>query len=448
VIDEIRVHETGRPILVGTVSIEKSELLSNKLNKFGIKHDVLNAKFHEREAEIIAQAGRKGAVTIATNMAGRGTDIILGGNPEHVAWEDLRQKYASRLDIPKAEWDEHTGRIAKREGMVEEGRKVAEVGGLHVIGTERHDARRIDLQLRGRSGRQGDPGSSRFFLSLEDDLMRIFAGEWVKNMLTRLGMQEGEAIESRMVTKRIEAAQKKVEERHFDMRKHLLEYDEVMDEQRKRVYSYRQRILDGYNCRQLILEMIDRQIERSTKHFLDPNYRWGTVAEWAVQVLHIEIDASAVEGMNRTQAEEFLRDECRSQAEEQIKEQIEECLPEGAEDKNEWNWLALSRWANASWGLNTNDRELRKIGRDELFYHLAERAKEGSTRPICRPWRRFSTSRGAGIRFATGCTSSLCSRLNLMNSKNSRLPSQRIHPRENRGLCIAKRRFPSRSPSA
>ncbi|MGE3316864.1 MAG: SEC-C metal-binding domain-containing protein, partial [Planctomycetaceae bacterium] len=390
VIDEIRdVHQTGRPILVGTVSIEKSELLSNKLGKYGIKHDVLNAKYHEREAEIIAQAGRKNAVTIATNMAGRGTDIILGGNPEHLAWEELRQKYASRLDIPKAEWNEVTSRIAKREGMLDEGRQVAEVGGLHVIGTERHDARRIDLQLRGRSGRQGDPGSSRFFLSLEDDLMRIFAGDWVKNMLTRLGMQEGEAIESRMVTKRIEAAQKKVEERHFDMRKHLLDYDEVMDDQRKQVYTYRQRILDGTNCRQLILDMMDRQIERSTKHFLDPAYRWSTIVEWAAHALHLEIEASQVGGMNRDQADEFLRDECRRQADDTIMEQIEENLPEDAEDTSEWNWLALSKWANAAWGLNTNDRELKKIGREELFAYLSSRAHESIDKADLSPLDSF-----------------------------------------------------------
>ncbi len=255
----VEVHSTGRPILVGTVSIENSELLSRKLDRRGIKHNVLNAKHQEREAEIIAQGGRKGAVTIATNMAGRGTDIILGGNPENMAWEELKQTYASRLDVPKAEWDALTRKIAQEEGMEKEGKEVASVGGLHVIGTERHESRRIDLQLRGRSGRQGDPGSSRFFLSLEDDLMRIFAGDWVKNMLQRMGMQKGESIENRFVSKRIEGAQKKVEERNFDIRKNLLEYDEVMDDQRKRVYSYRQRILDGFNCRDLILEMIDQQ---------------------------------------------------------------------------------------------------------------------------------------------------------------------------------------------
>ena len=232
------------------------------LDKRGIPHEVLNAKHHQREAEIVAQAGRKGAVTIATNMAGRGTDIILGGNPEAMAWAQLQEKYPTRLDVPQDEWDALVSEIEQREQMKAEGREVAGMGGLHIIGTERHEARRIDLQLRGRCGRQGDPGSSRFYLSLEDDLMRIFAGEWVKNILTRLGMKEGEAIESRMVSRRIEGAQKKVEERNFEIRKNLLEYDEVMDEQRKRVYGYRQNILDGANCKQLILEMIDQQIDQ------------------------------------------------------------------------------------------------------------------------------------------------------------------------------------------
>jgi len=377
VVEEIReVHETGRPILVGTVSIEKSEMLADKIGKFGIKHNVLNAKYHEREAEIIAQAGREGAVTIATNMAGRGTDIILGGNPEYMAWDQLRHHYTTRLDVPKSEWDGLTAKIAKDEGMVDEGRKVAEVGGLHVIGTERHEARRIDLQLRGRSGRQGDPGSSRFFLSLEDDLMRIFAGEWVKNILTRLGMQDGEAIESRMVTRRIEAAQKKVEERHFDMRKHLLEYDEVMDEQRKQVYNYRQRILDGGNCRQLILDMIDKQARLLVPQFLEPNYRWASIAGWAAHELGLEIEVRSIEGMDRQRLEDYLRDEAAHRAEGDIAEKIEEDLPMEVEDQSEWNWLALSRWANVRYGLNTNDRELKKIGRDELPNYLLERARE------------------------------------------------------------------------
>ena len=185
------IQSPGRPILVGTVSIEKSERLAALLGRRGIKHEVLNAKHHKREAEIVAQAGRLGSVTIATNMAGRGTDIILGGNPETMAWALLQDKYPTRLEVPHDEWEQLIASIERREKMKEEGQQVKTLGGLHILGTERHESRRIDLQLRGRCGRQGDPGSSRFYLSLEDDLMRIFAGEWVKNVLTRMGMQEG-----------------------------------------------------------------------------------------------------------------------------------------------------------------------------------------------------------------------------------------------------------------
>ncbi|MBM81947.1 MAG: preprotein translocase subunit SecA [Planctomycetaceae bacterium] len=377
VVGEIRdVNGAGRPILVGTVSIEKSELLSNKLNKYGIKHNVLNAKNHEREAEIIAQAGRSGAVTIATNMAGRGTDIVLGGNPEHLAWEELSKIYESRLDVSKAEWDDLTNKISDREGMGAEGEKVADVGGLHVIGTERHDSRRIDLQLRGRSGRQGDPGSSRFFLSLEDDLMRIFAGEWVKNLLGRIGMEDGEAIESKLVSRRIQGAQKKVEERHFETRKHLLEYDEVMDEQRKQIYSYRQRILDGGNCRELIMNMIEDQVEQWANHFLDPQYSWDTITEWCAAELHVEVDSSVIKGMERDLLVDHLDYEAKRQAEDLILEKIDESLPEDVEDRSEWNWRALSHWANSQFGLNTNDSELRKQGRENLFEYLNGRALE------------------------------------------------------------------------
>jgi preprotein translocase subunit SecA len=229
----VDIHGTGRPLLVGTTSIELSEMLSDRLRRRGIPHEVLNAKMHEREAEIVAQAGRRNAVTIATNMAGRGTDIILGGNPEHAAWEELKTRYQSRLEVPKSEWDALTRQIADREGMAVEGKEVAVLGGLHVIGTERHDSRRIDLQLRGRAGRQGDPGSSRFFISLDDRLMRLFAGDNVKRLLQWAGLTEGEPIVSPMVTRQLEKAQKKREETHFDQRKNLLEYDEIMDEQRQ-----------------------------------------------------------------------------------------------------------------------------------------------------------------------------------------------------------------------
>lgn len=381
VVEEIKeVHATERPVLVGTVSIENSEKLSNMLTRNGIKHAVLNAKYHEREAEIIAQAGRINGVTIATNMAGRGTDIILGGNPEYLAWDELKLKYESRLDVPKWEWDALTKAIADREGMKAEGQKVAELGGLHVIGTERHESRRIDLQLRGRAGRQGDNGSSRFFLSLEDDLMRKFGGEWVKEWLAALGMQEGERIESKMVTRQIESSQKKVEERHFEQRKNLLEYDEVMDEQRKRVYSYRQAVLEGADCRTLILAMIDKQLDRWTNQFLKPSYRWETIVEWARQKCEIELELRDIKGMDSDTLIEYLKSTADRQADIQIQEKIEENLPADVEDDRERNWQAMSMWANRRFGLNTNDRELKKIGLDDIHQSLYTRAVEAIQR--------------------------------------------------------------------
>ena len=371
----VDVHAEGRPILVGTTSIELSEMLSDRLVRRGIRHNVLNAKQHEREAEIVAQAGRQGAVTIATNMAGRGTDIVLGGNPEHSAWEHLREKYSSRLEVPKAEWDDLTRQIAEREGMVAEAGVVSELGGLHVIGTERHDSRRIDLQLRGRAGRQGDPGSSRFFISLDDKLMRLFAGDFVKRVMQWAGLTEGEPIISPMVTRRVEAAQKKIEERHFDQRKNLLEYDEVMDEQRKRTYSYRQDILDGCDCRMLVLGMMDDQIDHWTRHFSDPNYPWDSIAQWAAAKVHLEIEASSIRDMTIEQLQNYLLDEGERQAEGLIYEQLDVHLPADAESQADWNWLALTRWVNRQFDLNLHDRELRKHERPRLPEVLIDLAR-------------------------------------------------------------------------
>jgi preprotein translocase subunit SecA len=384
----VEVQRRGRPVLVGTVSIEKSELISGMLDKRGIKHQVLNAKHHQREAEIIAQAGRKGAVTIATNMAGRGTDIILGGNPEAMAWAQLQEKYPTRLDVPPAEWDALVKEIEEREQMKPEGREVAGMGGLHIIGTERHEARRIDLQLRGRAGRQGDPGSSRFYLSLEDDLMRIFAGEWVKKALTWLGMQEGQAIESRMVTRRLEGAQKKVEERNFDVRKNLLEYDEVMDEQRKRVYGYRQRILDGGDCKQLIMEMIDGQIDRYLDQFLSQDYGAESFAQWAAGQLAVELEARDFRAMDFASAENFAQDRAERMAESAVLEAVEENLP-ADEDPQEWNWEALAKTANTRWKLSMRDRDLKRIGRDEIEGFLIEKAHEAVQKTDLSAGARF-----------------------------------------------------------
>jgi preprotein translocase subunit SecA len=279
VADEIaRLHEQKQPVLVGTTSIEKSELLSTILQRKGVKHVVLNAKFHEREAEIVAQAGRLGMVTIATNMAGRGTDIVLGGNAEFAAKQELLKRGAAQavnaaegainpmagpgmtrfyyqgqeFETGQEVWDKAFAQYAA--SAAREHDEVIAAGGLHIVGTERHESRRIDNQLRGRAGRQGDPGASRFYLSLEDDLMRIFAKEWVSNLLQRLGMEEGVPIESRMISSRIEAAQKAVEGQNFEARKHLLEYDDVMNKQRTAVYGLRQQLLEGLDQKELILE--------------------------------------------------------------------------------------------------------------------------------------------------------------------------------------------------
>jgi preprotein translocase subunit SecA len=250
VIEDIKErHATGQPVLVGTISIENSERLGSRLKKRGVKHNVLNAKQHEREAEIVAQAGRYGAVTISTNMAGRGTDILLGGNPEQMALA----KCGGDKDHP-----EYPQREAEFEVQCQAERKrVIEAGGLHILGTERHESRRIDNQLRGRAGRQGDPGSSRFFLSLEDDLLRIFGSERITPWMERLGLEEGEAIEHKMITRAIENAQKKVEARNFDIRKHLLDYDNVMNQQRQNFYGKRREMLGQDDLHDEVTEIVE-----------------------------------------------------------------------------------------------------------------------------------------------------------------------------------------------
>jgi preprotein translocase subunit SecA len=265
--------------------------------------------------------------------------------------------------------------IDRAEKMKEEGGYVKELGGLHVIGTERHEARRIDLQLRGRCGRQGDPGSSRFYLSLEDDLMRIFAGPWVKTILEKLGMKEGERIESKLVTRRIEAAQKKVEERNFEVRKNLLEYDEVMDEQRKRVYRYRQQILDGINCRSLIAEMIEQQVDFHIDAFLNRDYGVEAFAGFVANRFGMAFEARDFRGMDFQLANDFARDQAERLAETHVLDAIEENLP-GEEDEGDWNWEALAKFANARWGLNLRDRDLKRVGRDEVAQLLIDKARE------------------------------------------------------------------------
>ncbi|MBI3952061.1 MAG: SEC-C domain-containing protein, partial [Acidobacteria bacterium] len=268
VVDEIKDwSQRGQPVLVGTVSVEISEMVSRRLKKLGIPHNVLNAKYHEREAEIVAQAGRKKAVTIATNMAGRGTDILLGGNPEFLAREVLKKKEINPDEATPEQWVQAVKEMKPITDAEHE--EVVRLGGLHILGTERHESRRIDNQLRGRSGRQGDPGSSRFYLSLEDDLMRIFAGERVKAIMDRLGgWPPGEPIESKMVTKAIERAQKSVEAHNFSIRKHLLEYDDVMNKQRQTIYELRRQLLGETDQREYIMGVAQDLFEDIVDQYL------------------------------------------------------------------------------------------------------------------------------------------------------------------------------------
>jgi preprotein translocase subunit SecA len=310
VVEEIeRLHKQGRPVLVGTVSVETSEFLSGLLKKKGIPHNVLNAKNHEREAEIIAQAGRLGAVTISTNMAGRGTDILLGGNPDFLAKEILKKKGLT----PETATEEQYSEALKEAQRItlEEKQKVIELGGLAVIGTERHESRRIDNQLRGRAGRQGDPGSSRFFLSLEDDLLRLFGGDRLIALMDRLKIPENEPIESTMVSKAIENAQKRVEGQNFQIRKRLLEFDDVMNKQRQVIYSLRRDILEGINLKDEVkLWLTDVVLYFLDKYAPAEEYqeKWDleelkkTFKEW----LGVDIDIPTDKEWDRKELEEYI----------------------------------------------------------------------------------------------------------------------------------------------
>ena len=330
--DIIEKQNTGRPALVGTISIEKSEKLSAMLKRRGIKHVVLNAKYHAQEAEIVAQAGRKGTVTIATNMAGRGTDILLGGNPEHMArqqaiGEDLAERlprgeekfvddeefvYFFHVDgffrVPRPAWERIFSHFTRQTGAEHD--EVVRLGGLHILGTERHEARRIDNQLRGRAGRQGDPGSSRFYLSLEDDLMRIFGSERIAGLMQRLGMEEGVPIEHGMVTRAIERAQRQVEAQNFSVRKHLLEYDDVMNKQRESVYTLRREVLEGrihltedeiVDSHEYLLALAEEILENQVDRFAGKDV---PVEEWDIGALSREVarifalDLQQLDGLN------------------------------------------------------------------------------------------------------------------------------------------------------
>lgn len=324
VIDDIKArHETGQPVLVGTISIEKSEELSKLLKKTGIKHEVLNAKFHDKEAEIVAQAGRLGQVTIATNMAGRGTDIILGGNPEFMAKQAMRRKGLSEEEMAQVdshedtkdaeilknrkEYDEYVDEYKKE--LQEEKAKVIDAGGLHIIGTERHESRRIDNQLRGRAGRQGDPGSSTFYISAEDDLMRLFGGDRFKNAIDMMKMPEGDSIKSPVLTRLIESAQRKVEGNNYGIRKHVLKYDDVMNKQREVIYAERKKLLEGADFRDNITAMIKDVIAGSVNTM---TFEKEDCGDWDFKSLFMhlkaifDIDMEDIDGLN---TKDILKDE-------------------------------------------------------------------------------------------------------------------------------------------
>jgi preprotein translocase subunit SecA len=314
VVDEIKeVNSTGRPMLVGTTSIENSEKISKLLDRHKIKFQVLNAKQHEKEAHIVAQAGRIGSVTIATNMAGRGTDIILGGNPEFLAADIAKKSF--NAELYELEEDEYEQVMTQAKNICDNEReKVLELGGLHIIATERHESRRIDNQLRGRAGRQGDPGSSRFYVALDDDLMRLFASEKITAVMDKLGWKEGEPIEASLISKSIENAQKKVESRNFDIRKHLLEYDDVLNTQRDVIYTKRKEILSGENIKEIFYEIVEQTIDGIVLGYIPQKAKedevdFEEISETLKRLFNIEISGDEIKnyGLNHDKITESLR---------------------------------------------------------------------------------------------------------------------------------------------
>ncbi|MBO5929892.1 MAG: preprotein translocase subunit SecA [Clostridia bacterium] len=366
VLEQVKAcHEKGQPVLVGTVTIEKSELLSGMLKRNGIKHEVLNAKFHEKEAEIIAQAGKYGAVTIATNMAGRGTDIMLGGNAEFMAKHEMkRQGFSDEMILEATGFGEtddaeilaaretFASLLAKyKEEIAPEAERVKEAGGLYIIGTERHESRRIDNQLRGRAGRQGDPGSSKFFISLEDDLMRLFGSDRIKGLVDTLGLSETEAIENKMLTGAIETSQKRVEGRNFDIRKHVLQYDDVMNQQREIIYSQRQTVLNGDSIKDNIQKMIEDFTDEALLRYIgeeeDPtNWNMTGLLEY-LEGVYLPQDAGIMDNVDLADLDRDLLREKLVDAAKAYYQMREDAF--GEETMREIERVALLRAVDSKW---------------------------------------------------------------------------------------------------
>ena len=373
VVQEVKEsHEKGQPVLIGTVSIEKSEKLSKMLQKEGIKHEVLNAKQHEKEAEIIAQAGKYGAVTIATNMAGRGTDIMLGGNSEYLAKQQLRmEKYTpEQVEEATTYYETDDEQIKKErahykelrdkfeEKIKEEKEKVVAAGGLKIIGTERHESRRIDNQLRGRSGRQGDPGESRFYISLDDDLMKIFGGDKIVKVYERLGADEDMPINSKMISNAVESAQKKVEGKNFSIRKHVLQYDDVMNSQREIIYAQRKQVLDGDSLKDNVLKMIDDSIERLVNSYVSEEKI--TNSESLLQDIEVSFGIKEVESMKK---EEATAEDVINELKEKTHKIYEDKETEfGAENMRELERVVMLKVVDQKWMDHIDDMDELKNG--------------------------------------------------------------------------------------
>jgi len=422
IVEEIKAyHEAGRPVLVGTTSVESSEHLSHLLERtYGIPHEVLNAKFHEKESQIIAKAGRrhigpdgkpKGNVTIATEMAGRGTDIKLGeGVVEHTCfgpWDVAKQQIPSdfghKCCVGCPEYDPKTNCAhcfkPKIDPAFPKRGKTECVAnppcGLHVIGTERHEARRVDNQLRGRTGRQGDPGSSRFYLSFEDDLLRIFARDWVSGALEKVGMEEGMALEHKWLTRGIQNAQKKVEQRNFDIRKHLLEYDEVMDKQRKIFYGRRQHILEADDLRDFVWDLLSESVETACDSYLSEDYSLQTLAEWGRRTLGAQVDAGQLRGRDPAELADFLKAQAREAAAETIGQTLGEFVPEAVdypeeadEPPPEPDLEGLLAWARSYLSVEVTKKDLEGASPEEVEAVLLRAAEQridaADTAPIDR----------------------------------------------------------------
>jgi preprotein translocase subunit SecA len=389
-VEEIKLYsDAGRPVLVGTTSVEKSERLSKFLTqKYGIKHEVLNAKQHEREANIVAVAGhthvnsfgeRVGNVTIATNMAGRGTDIKL--SPE--AWFDVTSSGQGAYTLKQRGTDKEVEVKSDSPLMSVFQLKagVKAVGGLHVIGTERHTSRRIDNQLRGRSGRQGDPGSSRFYCSLQDDLLKMFMGEWTINVFKKIGMEYGEAIESKMLTRGIERAQKKVEERNYLARKNLLEYDEVMDRQRLTFYGLRQQVIEGRLIENVIWDVIGKSIEDAVEKYVTQDYVAANVAEWARTNFGVTLDPVELKGVRRfVDVEDYIKSQAKLEVETTITQTLGEYTGESPEDPTQWDVKSIAKMAAKDYHTKLAESQVRKMD----FGQLEQTLRDGALAHIDR----------------------------------------------------------------